>query len=397
MRSAIATLLLLTTASSSEAAGPRPLPSTRIALELDAFARPAQAACADNKTVVRVARGQSIAAALATARPGTTIEIAAGSYTEQPGDPYALVWSTPNVCLRAAGEVILTAARGQKYGLVLTGDDNVVEGITMRGFRYFISVGESEGKTQRRVTLERLKLEQPAANDAEGIIAYGDNAGGAPVLDGLLLLDITTGPLAIGVSCNAGPCTHWWLERVAVRGRRGDGGSGADAFAIERGRQIVVVDSSFTGFDADGIDTKADDVIVSGTRVVDVGRNGIKLWRGGDVLDSVVDGSGADAALVGDGPGVYRYQRVRVTRYTGGGYVGWWGYDAPTSAYKIEIEDSVFSNVGEGGFFFPAPAKVWLRHNVFAPGKLIELSDGTLVPDPAAITATGRGSDNRVQ
>lgn len=66
--------------------------------------------------------------------------------------------------------------------------------------------------------------------------------------------------------------------------------------------------------------------------VQDVARNGIKLWRGGDVQDCVVNGTGADASVVGGGGGGarYRYLRSTVMRHNVGGrsYVGTWGYDS---------------------------------------------------------------------
>ena len=151
---------------------------------------------------------------------------------------------------------------------------------------------------------------------------------------------------------------------MSVHNRHGGGGSGADAFAVESGRQVAVVDSTFAGASADGIDVKGPDVVVFGARVLDVARNAVKLWRGGDVIDSVVDGSGADASLVGDAPARYRYLHVLVRRHDPGGtgYVGAWGYDDRRPGLRLEIVNSIFTENSSGGFFWPGSARVSIRH-----------------------------------
>ena len=318
---AFATLAVLGSARPTTApVGPRALAPTFVPLEIAAFPRPAAQACRDNRRVVRVRPPSGLARALESARPGTTVLAAPGTYVEHRGGPQAIAWTAANVCLRAQrGPVVLQAAPGQKYGISVGGSDAVIQGVVLRGFVGSIALDAPAGRTLRRVTIEHVRVERPRGEFRDGIAAYGDNRslkGRPPASDGLLLLDVSVSGTDLGVSCNAGPCAHWWLERVRVDARRGSSGnSGADAFAIEDGRQIAIVDSTFAGASADGIDTKADDVVVLGARVLGVERNGIKLWRGGDVIDSVVDGSGADASLVGDAPGRYRYLHVLVTHH----------------------------------------------------------------------------------
>lgn len=393
------------------ATGPRDLPPTFVPLEIGAFPRPADEACAGNVEIA-VAAGESIAEALALATSGTTLTIAPGTYVEGEGG-YALEWSTPGVCLRAqgSGEVVLRAAPDQDYGLVFDASNTVVEGLTLRGFRYAVSLngGIDDGSTQSNVTLERLRLEEFRGSTSDGIVAYGDNTadGGAPTVDGLLLLDVVVDGASLGVSCNAGPCEHWWLERVRVLGTNADtGNSGADAFAIESGRQIAVVDSEFLGAEADGIDTKAEDVVIFGARVA-VGRNGIKLWHGGDVIDSAITECGGDGCLIGDQSGRYRYLHVLATHYGDpgepAGYLGTWGYDVAVAdtSFSVEIVNSIFAeNALPAGFYFPAEAAVSIRNSMFddVDAKLVDLSDGTslLVSELAAFEAGGRGSGNVV-
>lgn len=305
-----------------------------------------------------------------------------GTYVENPGEPTAVDWRVSNVCLVAPRGAILRAARGQKYGLAISASDAVVEGLTLRGFQGSVGLDAGEGQTLRRVTIERVHVERPAGPFRDGIVAYGDNRrrpGHPAAVDGLLVRDTTVSGTDIGISCNAGPCAHWWIEDTRVSARRASQSSGADAFAVEDGRQIVLVDSTLSGASADGIDTKADDVVVFGCRVLDVARNGVKLWHGGDVIDTVVDGTGADAALVGDGPGRYRYLHVLVRRHDPGGtgYVGTWGYDRRRPV-RLEIVNSIFAGNASGGFFAVSGSRISIRHSVFgdAHAKLLELSDG---------------------
>ncbi len=382
------------------AAGPRALP-TFVPLEIASFARPAEEACADNTTVIDVASPATIADALASATSGTTIRIAAGTYVENAGEPTALVISTPNVCLRGTGAVIVQAASSQGYGIEIAADDVVLEGLTVRGFTSAIPIWTGDGATTHRLTIERVTIDQPVGDFREGIVAYGSNqaaSGKPPTLDGLTLLDVEVDGTDLGVSCNSGPCQHWWIERSTIRGRRGSGTSGADTFAIEDGRQIALVDSLFTNAEADGIDTKANDVVVLGARVKDVARNGIKLWRGGDVIDSIVDGTGADAALVGDAAGRYRYLHTLVTNHdpSGSQYVGTWGYDDPSGSFQLEFINSIFANNATGGLYAPAAATFAMRHTIWnGTGKLLEIGTTTYAASElASLETDGRGVGN---
>jgi len=366
----VAALLL---ASSAAWAAPRALP-TFVRLDLDRFPRPAAQACARHREVaVRTAAG--LEAALAALKPGTTLRVAAGTYRLHAGESEALPIAASGVCLRGDG-VIIEAAPAQGYGLLIRGDRVAVEGFTFRGFQTSVSIGAD--RPLAAVTLERLRVEGPAGDWRDGIVVQG-------ALDGWLLRDVHVEGSDLGISCNQGPCRHVWVERATVAGRRtGSGNSGGDAFAIEEGAQIAVIDSTFRGAEADGIDTKADDVVVSGCKVLGVGRNALKLWRGGDVINTVLDGSGADASLIGDRAGRYRYRSLTVRNHApdGTGYVGTWGYDHPKDpGMSIEILDSLFERNSAGGLFFPAGARVSIRKTVYradAEAKLAELSDGRI-------------------
>lgn len=386
--------------------GPRPLPPTFVALELDQFPRPAEEACADNLSAVSVSLGESIYDAVESAASGTTVWVEPGTYRERGDEVSAVIINTNNLCLRARdnGVVILEQEAGS-YGIGVSADDVVIEGFTLRGFGTNISLQGRTATTQRNITIERVTIEQPEGVFIDGIVAYGDNRDlptRVATVDGLLVIDSHVEGADLGVSCNRGPCDHWWIENTTVINRPQEEGSGADAFAIEDGRQIVVLDSTVSNAGADGIDTKADDVVVYGTRVIDVGRNAIKLWRGGDVINTLVDGSGADACLVGDETGRYRYLHVLIAHHgwpNTGAYVGTWGYDRPDDDIQLEIVNSLFFENSAGGLYVPAAEGVIIRNSIFddASSKLLDIN-GTvyLGSDIADLESIGVAEDVQV-
>jgi hypothetical protein len=372
--------------------GPRALPPTFVDLEVDQFPRPADEACADNTRTVEVDDPSGLATAVREAAEGTTILVAPGTYRDDnDGDDRALVLDVPDVCLRAAepvpgdpteGNVVIEPEGDQATGIAVAAGGVVVDGVVVRGFVTGIGFEQGEGETLDGITIESVAVVEPTGEFREGIVSFGDNrerSGAPPALDGLLLLDVTVEGADLGVSCNAGPCAHWWLEGVSVTGRAGSEDSGADTFAIEEGRQVAVVDSRFAGAVGDGLDTKATDVVVYGVRVTDAARNGIKLWGGGDVIDSVVNGSGADAALVGEAPARYRYLHVLVTRHSPGedAYVGTWGYDE-RQPVELEIVNSIFADNAPGGLFVPEGSTVSIRHTILddPDAQLLDVGDG---------------------
>ncbi|MDZ7578345.1 MAG: choice-of-anchor Q domain-containing protein [Candidatus Nanopelagicales bacterium] len=395
--------------TSSSKRGPRKINATFVPLEVPSFPRKAAKSCADNTRIVNVpsSRARNIAQGLSAATPGTTVRVRAGTYTEQPGEWFALELAKNNICLRSrGGRVVIRAASGQRYGLLLSGSSTVIQGIKLKGFSSGISLGAAEGSTQRRVTIQGVVVVGGGAW-RDGIIAYTDNRGvpgQPPAVDGLLLNNVKVRRTDIGIACNAGPCAHWWLDHVRVKGRVSSEDSGADTFAIEEGRQIAVIDSTFVTASADGIDTKAEDVLVYRSAVYNAARNAIKLWHGGDVINTVVDGSGADAALVGDAAGRYRYAHVIVTRHSPGGtgYVGTWGYDG-NPALRLEIVNSIFSNNASGGLYVPSTAgtSVNIRRNLFSDrGEKFLDAGGTVYLITSSglsdASASGHGSGNRI-
>eukprot|EP00775_Hariotina_reticulata_P013983 gene13983-14098_t len=151
--------------------------------------------------------------------------------------------------------------------------------------------------------------------------------------------------------------------------RPGGEGWGADAFAIESGRQIVATGITVSKATSDGIDIKAYDAVVTKCKVLDVGSNGIKLWAGGDVMDCVINGTGDyREAIAGTPVGRYRFQRVFITNHckNGRSYLATWGYKTNQPTARIEFRNCTFKgNPNSGGFYMPDQTPLQLVNNVF--------------------------------
>lgn len=176
--------------------------------------------------------------------------------------------------------------------------------------------------------------------------------------------------VGLGVSCNGGPGRNWWLDNVTVRAAQaGSGESGADAIGIEEGDNILITGADVSGADGDGIDTKATRVVVMNSRVSSIGRNGIKFWHECDVINTIVDGCDADAAVVFHAPGTYRLLHCLIAHHNwtdkASAYVLTAGYDE-TGEYDVTIANTIFFEHSDGGLYLPALGKVRVLNCLFS-------------------------------
>ena len=175
----------------------------------------------------------------------------------------------------------------------------------------------------------------------------------------------------IGFHCGGPACQDVRIQKAEIdlTGSSG-GGSGADGIAMERGNNILVEDSIVQGASADGIDFKASQVAVVNTQVKHIGRNGIKFWQGGDIINSLSTDTGADAALVFDGPGKYRLINSVIAYHNKNGqnsYTATFGYDSGGKQMEIEIINSIFHN-NVGSVWVHPQAKFQIKNTIFSGG-----------------------------
>ncbi len=319
----------------------------------------------------------SIQAAIDRAGDGTTIVVGGGTY-----DTSGLEIATDGLTIMAEpGAAVELRSSAGTQGIAISGANRVViRGINLVGFT---EAGVAfNGASQREIVLAEMTID----GSAEGIVLWGD------VLDGFLVYDVRiTNADLIGLHAGNGTGNNWRIEGVRIEMRGGADGSGADAFAIEHGDNILLVNTEVSGASADGIDTKATRVVIYGCYVHDIGRNGIKLWDGGDVINTVMHDTGADAAFV-----VERGPRVRIlhsvmAHHAPGAYGMTLGYDSPSASIGFEIIDSTVFDMGA---IWTNPATTLsISHSIFHdfpdeilagqnPGSPSDYGAGNQITDP---------------
>jgi hypothetical protein len=306
-------------------------------------------------------------AAAGAAGPGQRVRVRTGIYVEgDPGeDEHALRIATDDTAVYAApGEVVeVRPAPGVTYGVAIAASRATWSGIAVSGF---LSAGIDVHDGRAIETLEDVVVADTVVTMAtagpggeavnDGIAVYPDQrASGVPVVRGLLLERVLVADASLGVNVGAGPVQDLALQNVVVLGRSaGTGSSGADAIAVEEGDNVLLNGVSVRGAEADGVDTKASRVSILNADVRS-GRNGIKLWRGGEIVNTLVHDTGADAALVfgrGEPPApgapadAYRVVNSVVAFHNrpdgGTAYAMTVGYDVPEWPQTLEIVNTVF-------------------------------------------------------
>ncbi|HEY9841180.1 MAG TPA: DUF1565 domain-containing protein [Candidatus Obscuribacterales bacterium] len=316
---------------------------------------------------------RTIHRALDKARPGGLIWVRGGSYTEGGSDDYqALVIEKPGLTLSAypGEQVTLLPGHAQiTYGISIQADQSWLNRLDIRGFA---TVAIELGNEKRALTgtkLTHIAITAPTGPGHDGVMSYVPRADpGQSAIEGLLLEDVKFEGVSMAFGCNYGPCRSVRFNHVRARCRRAeseDVDSGQDCIAFESGDNLVFYRTHVDGAIADGLDLKATRVAVSHSSFTGIGRNGLKLWHGGDVINSLVSRTGADAAIVFDGPGHYRLLNSLVARHLDGAegaYTLTMGYDQPQGAYQLEIINSVFVQ-NSGPLWVPPQTRLSLLHN----------------------------------
>jgi len=119
------------------------------------------------------------------------------------------------------------------------------------------------------------------------------------------------------------------------------GGSANDAFAVVNSYKALVDHCRIVNISDDGMDFKSYNVAVVNCYVEGTGRNAVKFWRNGELINSIlyrVTDVDDGAIIVEEGP--FRIIHSVLLRHTVG-YAASFGGEAPTS-YSLEIVNSVF-------------------------------------------------------
>lgn len=334
----------------------------------------------------------SIGKALESAAAGDLILVHGGTYTEAD-----LTIATDNLILTAATGETVTLKGSSKTGLRVSGSHVTVNGINLSGFQIGFDVGRDD-VSQKDLVISNLRIDCPNEMDETGGII--DFVGSSfPSLDGMLVKNVTITGSVISVSCNVGLCKSWRFDDVRIVGSNGGGGfSASDGVAVENGDNILFYRTDISGCTSDGIDMKATRVVIWNSTVHNISRNAIKLWYGGDVVNTVVHHSGADAAIQ-----VKTSPRFRFLHSV----LAYHNYSSDTTynmtvdyetngSIQVEILNSIIYNTS-GGSYFSGGSTLSIQNSIF-----YGMQNGTLLERGSATASTAAelatyGSGNLVQ
>ena len=393
---------------------------------------------------------RTIEAALRRAGNGDIVYVRGGAYAAT-----GLVVTQSDFLLSAyPGEsvTIEPAEASSTYGLTIAAPGQ--HDVTVRGLRLdgFADVGIYAGnpRTVYRLALEDVTVVgsdrgfagtfQPGAVAVDGLVVrrmtlseihdvgfqFG-RAGGRNVrITGLHVQMVppaaatATAPLSTGTTGTGGPPTTAAAPDAplspttsgvaAAPGAVLAAGSGGDGLAFAAGDNVLIENTIVEGAAGDGIDLEATRAAVVNAVVRRVGRGGIRLGAGGDAVNCLVFGTGADAQLVTEG-GSYRIidctfagapaQGEDVAQdgdvaQGGSSYAATFGY--PGSVGDVALINSAFYEQ-PGPLFFSAGMNVRVQQCDFwgFPDRLVEWGERSW--DTAAMAGSvgaQLGSGNKV-
>lgn len=229
-----------------------------------------------------------------------------------------------------------------------------------------------------------------------GATTFDPNAPGIKYqIEGLILSNIALEDVGMGVNIGDEEDANvkgLRISRVEVRNDpQGGGDSATDAFAIVNSHKALIDHCIVDNISDDGIDCKAFDVCVVNSYVHGTGRNGVKFWRNGEVINSIV----YDCAPINDGAfiieaGPFRIINSVLMRKTPG-YAGSFNYGA-TSSEAFEIVNSVLADLDHT--FYVGTSGLRSTNSLYhdMPGGLF--SGQTSAADVAALNALPNCSGN---
>lgn len=327
---------------------------------------------------------RTIGAALLMADEGSAVFISEGIYETE-----TIRIDGSGIALVGSNAIIVPSGSDERAGIVIEGpvSDVTIDGLSIMNFSGAGLIYGDSG-TQRRIMIKNLAI----SGTDEGISnAYPTHS--AYLVEGLLIRNVSVLDYGfIGVQCGDEdePCAKDVLaEGLTIRSSGSAGGdTAADAFAFVQSENILIRDSLIVNASGDGLDFKASNVSVMNVTVRDVGRNGIKFWRDGEIIGSHVSGTGADAAIVFDveadgmdyrivdsSIGAHLSSSPLEERYS---YAMTVGYDNPDNKATLMIANSTF---------YDMPGAIWVSRSIsldirnvtfrdFRDGLFLSVQDG---------------------
>lgn len=261
----------------------------------------------------------------------------------------------------------------EDLAILLEGDlkNVVVDGLTINGFEEGIIYGDPE--TQENIILKNLKIYGGAVGIGN---TYPDHT--KYLVKNLFVKNVTmTNMIGIGLHCGdeqRSCAQNVLVQDVIILGAEdNENDTGYDSLAMVNSDNILVIDSTFTNAPGDGLDFKATGVAVVNTVVESPNRNGIKFWHEGEIINSIVYRTGADASIVfgSDSEGSkFRIINSVVAQHLFGmpesdryAYAITVGYDEQL-AYEVELTNNIFYDM-PGPIYINPQSSAEIKNNIF--------------------------------
>lgn len=328
------------------------------------------------------------------AEPGDVVIIHEGTYQDclSYDDCYELELKTNNVTWIGNGEVNLVPSGRSPRAINIKADNINISNLNIIGFTGTAIIptwAQTKSEALTGLYLEDIYIEMnPDPNLVpDGIGFYGYH-------NGATFKNVSIKNTYQGIT-SAKDINNLYLENVTIQNRDSQHtGSAGDAIGIESldennpGKNFIVANSHIKHADADGVDIKAMNALVINTIVEGAERNGIKLWKNGDIVNSIVrlnEDAGADGAVI-LGSSNLSGQKYRILNsiVTGYGYPvlpeeEGWGKNIYSAALyannsTLEIINSVFTN-NTKSINVTSNSQITLENNLLNPGTL----DGNVI------------------
>ncbi len=294
-------------------------------------------------------------------RAGDTVFVRGGTYREGVEVEAAGTKRKPIRFSAYQKEKVVLNGKGaeQSHGFNIH-SDTTVDGFEIKSFRDYGVVGAA---TADRLTMKNLTI---ADNGGTGIRLWSGT--GTRVQDVSLKNNATGGFDCSPMPGDAG-CKRLRITRVHATENGSGNDTAVDAFAVEKGSDIVARDSSAKGGPGDGFDFKSDKTTLRRVISLDTTRDGIKLWgRDSKLENSISAGHGMDSVSMPPGGSVTVINSL-VANTRSYGYTAVFGGYGESKAMTVKIRNTIFANaVPENGgalVYFSPGVKLTSDHNLF--------------------------------
>ncbi len=307
-----------------------------------------------------------------TLLPGESVLVRGGTYHENvvlhhggaPGQPITFAVYPGEVVVLDGGGTLSSAFETDYSDPDPRVSDIAISGFQIEGFTSFGIVGWSSNDRWLLMDLfirgnggEGIRLSNSDGTLVENV-RLENNEGG---------FDCT--PILPGLDSDPG-CTHLHLADVVAQDNGTQGDTGTDAFAVERGADILVERCTASGGPGDGFDFKSDRTTLMGV-IAHNTRNNIKLWGSETVLvNALAYDAHADANLVLAAGGSYTISNVTIANMSGTAYLVVVGDPSASGPTPVSIHNSIFyndnpANEGTLVWFGPEVVAPDLGHNLY--------------------------------